>query len=94
MIYVDEAIYKRSANGRKNYCHMIADSVEELHDNARWLGIGKHFFHGTAKYPHYDLTEIQRENAIKLGAKAITTRELIELSKKLLEATTVVKKVA
>lgn len=44
MIYVDAATWKKP-NGRKAYAHMVADSIEELHEFAAKIGVKPHFFH-------------------------------------------------
>lgn len=37
--------------------HMVANTVEELHEFAESIGLKRHFFHGVRKgHPHYDLT--------------------------------------
>ena len=82
MIYVDPAIYKKP-NGRKYYSHMVADSLEELHEFAASIGIKPHFYHSTASYPHYDITEIQRTLAIESGAIEVTSRKLLGIAKTL-----------
>ena len=64
-VYVDsEAIFWRD----KHWCHMAADSLEELHSFARRLGLKRSWFQENSRYPHYDITMEIRENALKLGA--------------------------
>ncbi|HDS1555244.1 DUF4031 domain-containing protein [Stenotrophomonas pavanii] len=64
-VYVDsEAIFWRD----KLWCHMAADSLEELHSFARRLGLKRSWFQENCRYPHYDITMEIRDNALKLGA--------------------------
>lgn len=81
-VYVDMAIWKKSANGRKSYAHLIADTHEELHAFAVRIGIKPHFFHKSAKWKHYDITEEQRVVAINAGAVAVTSKELVLIASK------------
>lgn len=80
-VYVDEAIFKKSVNGRKTYAHMSADSLHELHAFAFLCGIKKHFFHRGSKYPHYDITSEQQVEMIKFGAVLISSKELCIIAK-------------
>ena len=79
-VYVDPAIF-RKPRGWKLYCHLAADSLEELHAFARSLGIGRHFFHASAKHLHYDLAEERRADAIAAGALEVSSRELARLAR-------------
>ncbi|BCO29787.1 hypothetical protein MIZ03_4711 [Rhodoferax lithotrophicus] len=72
-VYVDSVnILWRNAY----WCHMLADSLEELHLFAKHLGVKRHWFHRNASYPHYDITREMRDYAINQGA-LIGSRELI-----------------
>lgn len=72
-VYVDNVnILWRNAY----WCHMLADSLDELHLFAKQLGIKRHWFHRNASYPHYDITRAMRDYAINQGA-LIGSRELI-----------------
>jgi len=84
MIYVDEAIWK-SANGRKSYAHMVADSLEELHQFAAKIGVKPHFFHRSKTAPHYDITSDQHAVAIANGAVLVSSREVLAKGKLLLK---------
>lgn len=83
MIYVDEATWSRatSAAPRVKYCHMVADTLEELHAFAKNIGVGRHWFHRSSRLPHYDLSEVNRELAILNGAKPVSRREFLVLAK-------------
>jgi hypothetical protein len=71
MVYVDSAIWKRP-NGRKRYCHMTADSVEELHAFAAKIGVKRCWYERSRRgVPHYDLSEEKRLLALENGATAV-----------------------
>ena len=55
--------------------HLVADSPEELEDMARRLELREEWGQGS----HYDVTESKRAAAIRLGARAVTTRQLIRI---------------
>lgn len=64
-VYVDnEQIQWRG----KLWCHLVADSLEELHAFATRLGLRRSWFQAQASLPHYDVTTSVRERAIELGA--------------------------
>lgn len=58
-------------------CHLLADSLEELHEFAARLGMKREWFQGSATLPHYDLTGKRRRAAVALGAVEITRRQLV-----------------
>lgn len=63
-VYVDDYQGKL---GRMVMCHMLADTVDELHAFAARLGLRREWFQlGSA--PHYDVSKEKRALAIKLGA--------------------------
>lgn len=63
--------------------HMIADTEEELDTMALLLGLKISWkqYWKTSKTPHYDISQSKRKEAIKLGAKEITTIELLKIIK-------------
>ncbi|WP_045739017.1 DUF4031 domain-containing protein [Xanthomonas sp. MUS 060] len=64
-IYVDsEAIRWRG----RQWCHMVADTLEELHVFAGRLGLERRWFQGSCRYPHYDVTMAVRSRALRMGA--------------------------
>lgn len=78
--YVDSAgILKR---GRR-WNHLTADSLAELHAFAARIGLARCWFHRGAKYPHYDVTDPQRESALRMGAVAVDRRALLLAAKRL-----------
>lgn len=52
----------------KQWCHLVADTIEELHEFAFQLGLQKHWFQHSASYPHYDVTVEARQKALSIGA--------------------------
>lgn len=48
-------------------CHLIADSLDELHAFAASVGMKRAWFQPKSS-PHYDLTESRRKRAVQLGA--------------------------
>lgn len=79
-VYVDEAKW---AWRNQYWCHMVADSIDELHAFADLLGMKRAWFQDK-RLPHYDMNAKRRERALKLGALQISSnRQLIDLSKAL-----------
>lgn len=77
-VYVDESRY---AFGRMIMCHMVADSIEELHEMADKIGIDRRHFQCSPKsaYDHYDICTSKRTEAVRLGAIEVSTRRIIEV---------------
>ena len=74
-VYVDEAIFRRW--GRR-WCHLTADTPEELHAFAARLGLDRSRFQRKPDRPwvdHYDIAEDKRSQAVALGAIEITLKE-------------------
>ena len=65
----------------KKAAHLVADSVEQLHDFASRLGLKRVWFQNRPSLPHYDLTEGMRWQAIRHGAIAITHKEFVKMMK-------------
>jgi len=86
-VYVDESYpVQRNKNWPYNEaCHMVADTVKELHTFARRLSLKRSWFQPRS-IPHYDLTPNKRAQALRLGAIAITDRRLVEIIHKHREA--------
>jgi Protein of unknown function (DUF4031) len=91
-VYVDNAsIPARVANGRvvhdSRWSHLFADTQEELHQLAAKLGLRRSYFQpgrprgdgSPSPHWHYDLTADKRQQAIRLGAQPVTSREVIEI---------------
>ena len=82
-VYVDRF---RTPYGRMVMCHMLADTVAELHAMADRIGVDrKHFQLGTrhGDVPHYDICMAMRRLAVAAGAIEIGRRETAALMRKL-----------
>ena len=77
-VYVDSA---KHAFRRMKMCHLMADTVEELHNMADKIGMARRWFQNR-RVPHYDICQRQRKLAIKAGAIAIGWRQTVELMRK------------
>lgn len=78
-VYVDsEAIRWRG----RQWCHLVADSLDELHRFAALLGLRRSWFQSKARYPHYDVTMAVRNKALLLGAVDADRATLIECCRK------------
>jgi hypothetical protein len=76
-VYVDDAV---SLWRGHRWAHLMADSLDELHDFARQLGLRREKFQNKTSGAHYDVPAPLREQAIVLGAVAISRhrdRELV-----------------
>jgi len=79
MIYVDAIThYPQCKLPYKDWCHMATDSdLAELHHMAARLGLRRAWFQNTPTHPHYDLTSAKRAQALRCGAQAVSTHELL-----------------
>lgn len=71
-VYVDDM---RAPYRRMVMCHMLADSVEELHAMADKIGVARRWFQDKPKFPHYDICLTKRALAVKFGAKEVRDRD-------------------
>lgn len=62
-------------------CHMVADTLEELHEMATQLGL-RRWFQDQARYPHYDISLTKRRKALTLGAVEVNERQILTVAKK------------
>jgi len=75
-VYVGPSLYPF---GRMIMCHMVADSLEELHTMADRIGIRRQWFQDT-RHPHYDISKGKRQLAILAGAMETDERGILEVS--------------
>lgn len=78
-VYVDD-MRMQARVGRINarWSHLTADTDEELHEFAARIGMRRSWFQKSRTRPeanHYDVTDVRRDDAIRLGAVQETMRE-------------------
>lgn len=67
----------------RKWCHMLADTSEELDNFAGELGLKFSWKQDPeSKMPHYDLTEGKRNQALKIGAIEISDEDLVKFIRK------------
>jgi hypothetical protein len=71
--YGNQAAHVGARNGHL-WCHLVADSEEELHSFAARLGMKRSWF----QRDHYDLTPKKRAIALSLGAQVVNRKEFVE----------------
>lgn len=83
-VYVDDAFIQATVpNGQarhtSQWCHMMADSTEELLAFAKRLGLRASYiqYPGTWK-EHFDVTQGKRAQALRLGAVEVTVDQIVE----------------
>ena len=68
-VYVDDAV---SLWRGHRWAHLMGDSLDELHAFARRLGLDRERFQNKTSGAHYDIPAPLREEALRLGALAIS----------------------
>lgn len=73
-VFVDDM---RAKFGRMVMCHMVADTLAELHAMADLIGVQRRWYQGPplTRYPHYDIALSKRSLAVQLGALEIRWRD-------------------
>jgi hypothetical protein len=71
-VYVDDAVHLW--RGRR-WAHLMADTLAELHAMAEALGIPRRAFQNKTSGAHYDVDADLREQALALGAIAISRHQ-------------------
>lgn len=79
-VYVDDEMI---AWRGKLWCHLVADTLIELHDFADRLGLKRSWYQCESVYPHYDVTISMRDRALLLGAQCGDRRTIIACAKRL-----------
>lgn len=64
------------------FCHLLADTREELHAMADRIGMPRRFFQDHPWRWHYDLPEHVRAVAVELGAVEVTLHDVGALLKR------------
>lgn len=73
-VYVDN--YRAPYGGMK-MSHMMADTIDELHEMADAIGLKREWFQDKRR-SHYDVSEGKRDLAIKKGAIEVTPRQMVK----------------
>lgn len=81
-VYVDDAVYPY---GRMMMCHMLADTLDELHAMADRIGINRKWFQGSPAHrtPHYDICKSKRALAVQFGAIECDRYQLVEVKRRI-----------
>ena len=79
-VYVDSEHIEWQGN---TWCHLVADSAQELHAFARRLGLRRAWFQSESHYPHYDVTTSMQERALALGAVLADRHTIVSCGRKL-----------
>ena len=77
-VYVDS---ERNEFRRMVMCHMIADTLDELHAMADRIGMRREWFQPYS-HPHYDLSLTKRAEAVKAGAVELGRREFVAVMRR------------
>jgi len=77
-VYVDDMCREF---GRMKMCHMVADSVDELHAMADKIGVQRKWFQNKG-IPHYDICLSKISLALSCGAIKVSQRELVQIARK------------
>lgn len=76
-VYVDDAVTLWRG---QRWAHLMADTLDELHTFAEALGIPRRAFQDKTSGAHYDVPAALRDEAVAMGAIAISRhldRELV-----------------
>ena len=57
--------------------HLMADSLEELHEWAQAIGLKRCWFDSNKKHPHYDLHGLALASTLE-GLEPISTKEMLK----------------
>ncbi len=79
-VYVDEEGIRW--RGRE-WCHLVADSLDELHTFAAKLGLRRSWFQSKTRYPHYDVTTSVRVRALALGAHNAVREQIVSCARQM-----------
>lgn len=77
-VYVDDMRAEFVVRGRRMvFCHMVADTSEELHAMATRIGVAHRWLqHGGTPAEHFDICLSKRALAVKAGAQEVTQRDV------------------
>lgn len=86
-VYVDALAMRGRWRWGKS-CHMVADTLEELHAMAARIGHKREWFQDVESAPHYDLAANARERAVKAGAIEVDRAAFVAVIRRLRHPTT------
>lgn len=78
-IYVDQA---RNPFRGMLMCHMVADTLDELHAMAAAIGMPRRAYQPRS-FPHYDVPLDRRARALALGAVEVDRRGIVAVMRRL-----------
>ncbi|CAO3308152.1 DUF4031 domain-containing protein [Pseudomonas asiatica] len=79
-VYVDaEGIKWRG----REWSHLVADSLDELHTFAHKLGLRRSWFQSNTLYPHYDVTTSVRARALAMGAHGADRKKIVSCARQM-----------
>lgn len=71
---------------RVESCHLIADTLDELHEMAQNIGMKRSWFQDNGRScPHYDLTESRRKAAVEAGAIELGLHDFVDKMREIRE---------
>ena len=78
--YVDAVrSYPDAGLRHTDFCHLLADTREELHEIAAALGVPRRFFQDHPVRWHHDLPAPLRDRALELGAVEASREQVVAL---------------
>lgn len=80
MVYIGTREYSL---GRMIMSHMAADTLEELHQMADFIGVDRRHFQDKPGKPHYDICKQNKQKAIEAGAKLVSDKEIVKFFNKI-----------
>ena len=81
-VYVDQVFDCPGPRGYSRWCHMVADTIDELHEMADKIGHKRSWFQDKPRFAHYDLTPSRRRLAVKYGAIEVSAKEIVAISRR------------
>jgi hypothetical protein len=90
-VYVDQMFIPATVGGHTSrWCHLTADTKDELHAFAARIGLRRSYFQTCKRsracrpaeqcvHWHYDVTEGKRHQAVRLGAVEINRQQMVDL---------------
>lgn len=78
-VYVDKPQHRL---GRMVMCHMMADTLKELHAMADLIGVERRHFQPKSS-PHYDICKQRRAIAVGAGAIEVDRHQLVAIIRRL-----------